>query len=185
MLRELTEVIDPQLRSCEKGRPTINDLSKNDHMALIVIKNRRAHTESITEDHGHESRLRTLSPYLNKVAYDSPDLDISVLISTHDFIGDSALSDKFPVLSFCKRSGSKPITIPNIDFFSGLLENTVSAVSSYDYDFGSKKNSSFFVGASTGNGDRMDYCESVSKNDSHEAYISVLVDRFLPPLSDK
>ena len=185
MIEELIEVIDPQIESASKDRPTLEDLSKDDHMAVIVIKNGQAHTESLTEDHGHVSRLRTLSPHLNKVAHDSPELDLSVLISTHDFIGDSELSDKFPVLSFCKTLGSKPITIPNIDFFSGLLGNTLSAVGSHDDDFENKSNSSFFVGASTGNGDRMDYCESVSENNFHEAYISVLVDRFLPPLSDK
>jgi len=154
-------------------------------MAVAVVKDQQVHIDSLTDDYGHVSRLKTLSPYLDKVARDSPELNVSVLINTHDFIGDSSLSDKFPVLSFCKIAGSAPITIPNIDFFTGFLENALSSVSSFDIPFSDKANASFFAGASTGNGDRMDYCESVVEQDRHEAYISMLVDRFSPPLNEE
>tara|TARA_R110002020_G_scaffold103752_3_gene243089 strand:- start:8383 stop:9351 length:969 start_codon:yes stop_codon:yes gene_type:complete len=183
-LSELVKIIKPQIEEAGKNRPTVKNLSVNDHVALITIKDQTTQIESLTEDHGHTSRLGLMRPYLNKVARDSPDLDVSVLIGTHDFIGDSHLSKQFPMLAFCKITESNPITISNIDFFSGLLENTISAVSSSDIPFVNKDNSSFFVGASTGNGDRMDYCESVSENCFHEAYISMLVDRFRPPLSE-
>ena len=155
--------------------PTVNDVLDH-HTFLFSVKGGLIQSIESLPDNSWESsvRVQQMLPFLIPALRKSDVKDLKFFIYTCDHSAWCGLDEKFPVLSFCKVSDQNAITIPNIDFYSGVLESVLAHARATDISYTNKKNSSFFAGAST-NPKRMEYCEKVLNSKQHEAVITNVV----------
>lgn len=168
------DIIQEQLVDCPDSIPTEDCLLGENDTALIKIKDGFVFPACSNTNRIHHIRMNQILPYLANVAREIAG-EVTFLINTCDHACNFPLAEKFPTLCFCKSRDDKSITIPNIDFFSGMIQSALAGVEKSDIPYEQKGLSSFFVGASSGWGDRLKYCEMVFGSSIHYGYINQIV----------
>ena len=125
----------------------------------------------------HLERLKIISPYFEYVAKSIPEKNLEILLNVEDHAAGFNVSS-YPVLCYGKSPSQNYITIPNPDFFDGVIKYFFAQVKLHDVAKAEKIDKSIFIGNSTGNGDRITYCENMLKYPEHDAYMHLMVDHY-------
>ena len=140
----------------------------NDSNKIIKYKNKKTIVVSHADENATcENRFNIILPYISQALLNSNINELEFAI----FLGDKydrTNNCGIPYLSFSrhKEHTRDHVLIPNVDFFSGVIINHISSVSS-DISFLNKSNSSIFAGANTNGYNRIKYCDKVKNLDNH------------------
>jgi hypothetical protein len=141
---------------------------------------------SANANRGSLDRLRFILSYLtNSIAKYVPIGD-GIFVGLGDLLGHS-YNTKYPTLCFSKTKDTNAILIPNVDFFSGHLYDSLKQIN-HDIPFEHKKNESIFTGGSTGsidNNTRVKYSLLCVDKYNHHGYISHICQGSIQEWTDK
>lgn len=119
-------------------------------------------------------RLNLLLPYIQTYILTYKPKNFKIILS----LGDSIQNQyNIPSIAFTKKKNIQCFLIPNIDFFTGSIYNSLKEVENNDMPFDSKLNKAIFVGSSTGAFDdntRIRFCQIAKSHSNIEACINNL-----------
>lgn len=175
MNESITSIIDEQFNQYNLGSLTESKIDLDDEDILFGLREDRISIGSAKElTDGNKHRLSLIMPYIQNyiVKYKPQKLDI--IIALGDILKKNYPG--IPTLCLSKYKNIDGILIPNIDFFTGVIYNTLK-FSNEDIEYDKKNNSSVFAGSSTGpfkNNTRVLYGEKCLKSQKHFCHITNL-----------
>lgn len=122
-------------------------------------------------DNNINYRLSLIIPYIYNYISSYHPKNFKIILSLGDIIQDQY---KIPSIAFTKKKHIKCFLIPNIDFFTGVIYNSLKEVIANDIPFNNKFNKAIFVGSSTGSFDdniRIKFCQITKHYDNIESCI--------------
>jgi hypothetical protein len=171
----MQDIVSIQLQNLKKYNSNhIHKLGDEDF--LISIKNNVFNIQGNKEpNYGQKIRLDIILPYIAKFCQFYQILDLKLILSVGDCL-NTVYNIDIPVLCLSKKKHLNGLLIPNIDFFTGSINNDLK-ISSTDIEYNQKLDKSIFIGSSTGNfnnNTRLLFSEKCLNNDNHLSYINNL-----------
>jgi len=175
MNQAVEQLLENQIRNLPRDTVELSLLSDENDTSLVFCREGDVFRESCSDNPVHHIRMKQMMPCIKRASSLNPEINVAFFLNTCDHIEGFALDSQYPTLCFCKNKNQKAVTVPNIDFYSGELIHNLHQATAFDTPHKEKQNGSVFVGASTGQGDRLRYCESVYESRQHYGYISHVV----------
>jgi hypothetical protein len=171
----IQSIIDQQISNYQIYTDSNIDFLGEEDVFLIRTENEIKVISNEALSQGATIRLEILMPYVGQALYKYSPIGSGIIICLGD-ITKSIYKKSFPVLCFSKNRNYNGILIPNIDFFTKTLHRDLFTATQ-DISFYQKKDSSIFIGASTGefnNNIRVKYGLACRNKEQHSSYLSSL-----------